>query len=85
MTVQQIASTEHVGADMATTTLGPLGGTFVSLTVLLSVVGAINGCVLTAARIPFAQAREGLFFTRFGEVHPRFQTPVFAIGKRCNF
>jgi basic amino acid/polyamine antiporter, APA family len=79
MTVQQIASTERVGADMATTTLGSLGGTFVSLTVLLSVVGAINGCVLTAARIPFAQARDGLFFARFGEVHPRFQTPGFAI------
>jgi APA family basic amino acid/polyamine antiporter len=47
--------------------------------VLLSVVGAINGCVLTAARIPFAQARDGLFFARFGEVHPRLQTPGFAI------
>jgi basic amino acid/polyamine antiporter, APA family len=79
MTVQQIALTERVGADMATTTLGSLGGTFVSLTVLLSVVGAINGCVLTAARIPFAQARDGLFFARFGEVHPRFRTPGFAI------
>ena len=79
MTVQQIASTERVGADMATTTLGSLGGTFVSLTVLLSVVGAINGCVLTAARIPFAQAGDGLFFARFGEVNPRFQTPSFAI------
>jgi len=79
MTVQQIASTERVGADMATRTLGPMGGAFVSLTVLLSVVGAINGCVLTAARIPFAQARDGLFFACFGEVHPRFQTPGFAI------
>ena len=49
------------------------------LTVLLSIVGAVNGCVLTAARLPFAQARDGLFFARFGEVHPRFQTPAFAI------
>jgi APA family basic amino acid/polyamine antiporter len=79
MTVQQIAATERVGADMATRTLGSIGGTFVSLTVLLSVVGAINGCILTAARIPFAQARDRLFFARFGEVHPRFQTPSFAI------
>ena len=46
---------------------------------LLSIIGAINGCILTAARIPFAQARDGLFFARFGEVHPRFQTPGFAI------
>ena len=31
------------------------------------------------ARIPFAQARDGLFFARFGEAHPRYQTPGFAI------
>src|SRR5207302_7570825 len=66
-------------ADLATLTMGPMGGTFVSLTVLLSIIGAVNGCILTGARIPFAQARDGLFFTRFGEVHPRFQTPGFAI------
>jgi APA family basic amino acid/polyamine antiporter len=79
MTVAQIAATDRVGADLATRTLGPVGGTFVSLTVLLSIVGAVNGCILTAARIPFAQARDGLFFARFGEVHSRFQTPGFAI------
>ena len=59
--------------------MGPIGGTFVSLAVLLSIIGAINGCMMTAARIPFAQARDGLFFGRFGEAHPRFQTPGFAI------
>jgi APA family basic amino acid/polyamine antiporter len=79
MSIPEIASTERVGADMAVRTMGPIGGTFVSLTVLLSIVGAVNGCILTAARIPFAQARDGLFFARFGEVHPRFQTPGFAI------
>jgi basic amino acid/polyamine antiporter, APA family len=79
MTVAQIAATERVGADLATLTMGPIGGTFVSLTVLLSIIGAVNGCILTGARIPFAQARDGLFFARFGEVHPRFQTPGFAI------
>jgi APA family basic amino acid/polyamine antiporter len=59
--------------------MGPIGGTFVSLTVLLSIISAVNGCILTGARIPFALARDRLFFARFGEVHPRFQTPGFAI------
>jgi APA family basic amino acid/polyamine antiporter len=79
MTIPEIAAAERVGADVATRTMGPIGGTFVSLAVLLSIIGAINGCVLTGARIPFAQARDGLFFARFGEAHPRFQTPGFAI------
>jgi APA family basic amino acid/polyamine antiporter len=47
--------------------------------VLLSVIGGINGCTLTGARIPFAQARDGLFFARLGVPHPRFQTPSLAI------
>ena len=79
MTLPEIASTERVGADLATRTMGSMGGTFVSLTVLLSIIGAVNGCVLTAARLPFAQARDRLFFARFGKIHPRFRTPASAI------
>jgi len=79
MTLPEIASTERVGADLATRTMGSMGGTFVSLTVLLSIIGAVNGCILTAARLPFAQARDRLFFARFGKIHPRFHTPASAI------
>jgi APA family basic amino acid/polyamine antiporter len=79
MTIPEIAASERVGADLATRTIGPIGGTFVSLAVLLSITGAVNGGLLTGARIPFAQARDGLFFARFGEIHPRFQTPATAI------
>src|ERR1041385_619372 len=79
MTIPQIAASERIGADLATRTLGPIGGTFVSLAVLLSITGAVNGGILTGARIPFAQAHDGLFFARFGKIHPRFQTPAYAI------
>jgi APA family basic amino acid/polyamine antiporter len=79
LTIPEIAASQRVGADLAIRTMGPLGGTFISLTVLASITGAINGCILTAARIPFAQARDGLFFAPFGRVHPRFRTPSLAI------
>ena len=79
MTIPEIAATERVGADLASRTMGSIGGSFVALTVLLSIAGAVNGCVLTAARLPFAQARDGLFFSQFGDVHPRFETPGRAI------
>jgi APA family basic amino acid/polyamine antiporter len=79
MAVPQIAATGRVGAALAQLTLGSLGATVVSVTILLSIIGAINGCIMTAARIPFAQAQDGLFFRRFGSIHPRFQTPSFAI------
>ncbi|MDQ2949241.1 MAG: amino acid permease, partial [Acidobacteriota bacterium] len=79
MSIPEIAASARVGADLATSTIGSAGGSFVSITVLLSIVGAVNGCILTAARLPFAQAQDGLFFARFGRVHPRFRTPSFAI------
>jgi APA family basic amino acid/polyamine antiporter len=79
MPISQIAATARVGAALAERTMGSTGALLVSLTVLISIVGAINGCILTAARIPFAQAQDGLLFRRFGCVHPRFETPGFAI------
>ena len=65
---------------MAERVLGPAGGVLVSLIILLSIAGALNGCFLTTPRIYFAQARDGLFFRAFGQVHPRFQTPAYAIA-----
>jgi len=79
MTVSEIAATERVGAAVAARALGPAGASVLSAIVLLSIVGAINGNILTGARIPFAQARDGLFFSRFARVHPRFETPSFSI------
>jgi basic amino acid/polyamine antiporter, APA family len=79
LSVHEIASSDRVGATLATRTLGPYGAAIISVIVLISIVGAINGCIITGARIPFAQSRDGLFFKSFGVVHPRFHTPAFAI------
>jgi basic amino acid/polyamine antiporter, APA family len=79
MRIPEIAASERVGAAVALRVMGPTGASVLSAVVLLSIVGAINGCILTGARIPFAQARDGLFFARFGRIHPRFETPAFAI------
>lgn len=83
MTVPEIAAAERVGAALATRVMGPAGATLLSVIVLISIVGAVNGCILTAARIPFAQARDGLFFAPFGVVHPRFRTPGVAIAAQA--
>jgi basic amino acid/polyamine antiporter, APA family len=80
LTIPEIAKSDHVGATMAERVLGPWGGKLVSLIILLSIAGALNGCFLTTPRIYFAQARDGLFFRAFGDVHPRFQTPAYAIA-----
>jgi APA family basic amino acid/polyamine antiporter len=40
----------------------------------------LNGGILTAARVPFAMARDGLFFSRIGVLSQRSRVPVWAIG-----
>jgi len=79
LSIPEIAASTHVGADATERVLGPVGGTLVSIIILLSIVGSLNGAVLTCPRVYFAQAEDGLFFRRFAEVHPRYQTPGFAI------
>ncbi len=80
LTIPQIAASDHVGATAAEQAIGPAGGKFVSVIILLSVIGTLNGCFLTSPRIYFAQARDGLFFRKFGEIHLRFGTPSFSIA-----
>jgi len=79
LSISEIAASAHVGADATERVLGPVGGTLVAIVILLSIIGSLNGAVLTCPRVYFAQAQDGLFFRRFGEVHPRYQTPGFAI------
>lgn len=79
LTIGQIAASEHVGADTAAAILGGSGATVVTLLIVISVLGTLNGCFLTSPRVYFAQAVDGLFFKKFAEVHPIYGTPSFAI------
>jgi APA family basic amino acid/polyamine antiporter len=54
---------------------GPWGKTLVSLGMAISIIVTLNGTVLAGARVPFAAARDGLFFRPMVRIHPRFQSP----------
>jgi len=77
--IPEIAASDHVAATVAARVMGSGGGKLVSLIILMSIIGTLNGCFLTSPRVYFAQARDGLFFHRFARIHPRHQTPSFAI------
>jgi APA family basic amino acid/polyamine antiporter len=67
-------------AEKATTALhGPAAAGFISGLVLVSVLGALNGAIFAGPRVYYALARDRLFFKRVAKIHPRFQTPSFAI------
>jgi len=68
-----------VAAKATQTFLGPTGAAFISIAFVVSTLGALNGCIMGQARIPFAMARDGLFIRRVGEVTAKNRAPVHAI------
>jgi APA family basic amino acid/polyamine antiporter len=58
---------------------GPLSGKFFSALVLVSIFSAANGVMLTAPRLYYSMARDGVFFARLARVSDRFGTPASAI------
>jgi basic amino acid/polyamine antiporter, APA family len=45
----------------------------------LAMLATLNGSTMTGARVPFAVARDGYFFSGLAKVHERFRTPSTAI------
>ena len=73
------AHSERIAADAVSAILGPVAGKFIALAILISMFSAANGITLTSSRVYFAMARDGVFFKRLAEIHPRFDTPALAI------
>jgi basic amino acid/polyamine antiporter, APA family len=79
LTPEQMAASPHVAADAVSIVLGPAGATLIALTIFLSTFGTAGIYTLTAPRIYFAMAQDGVFFRNVAEIHPRYQTPAVAI------
>jgi APA family basic amino acid/polyamine antiporter len=75
-----VAQSDKVASDAMRTVFGPVAGKCIAIIVLISVFSAANGIVLTAPRVFYAMAKDGLFFRRLADVHPRFGTPAVAIA-----
>jgi basic amino acid/polyamine antiporter, APA family len=78
--VEEIRHSKLVAADVADRVMGPIGVAFVSVAVMISAFGTLNGSVMTGSRILFAMAADGLLFKPIAIVHKRFQTPSVAIA-----
>jgi amino acid transporter len=79
MPVNEIRTSRLVAADVAERLVGSPGVVFVAITVMLSTFGTLNATLLTAPRVFFAMADDGLLFKRIASVHPRFGTPYVSV------
>lgn len=81
--VGSIAKSPLIAAEVAEYLMGPTGVVFVSVTVMISTFGTLNGSMLTAPRIFFAMADDRLFFRPVAQVSERFGTPSVATWLAC--
>ena len=74
-----------VASDTAVELFGSIGAGLISLMVIISATGSINGTMMAAPRLFYAMARDGLMFKWFNHVDPKFQTPTHAIIAQCTW
>jgi APA family basic amino acid/polyamine antiporter len=75
----EVAGSERVAAEMMGRILGMPGASAVSIAAMISIFAALNGSILSGSRVPYAAAREGLFFSAVGKVDPVHRTPGVSI------
>ncbi len=73
-----IRATDRVAAIAVQHVLGPHAGLAISILIIVSILGAMNGVILGAPRVNLAMARDGLFFRQFARVSRHSHAPVVA-------
>ena len=73
------AGSTHIASDAVQTFAGTRGAEWLTIAMAVSAMGALHVVVLTGARIPYAMARDGVFFQFARRMHPAFRTPSGAL------
>ena len=78
--LHQVTSGETFAAQAGEVLFGRAGGLIFSLIVIVSVLGSVTAVVMSAPRVYFAMARDGLFVPAVAVLHKRYETPARAIA-----
>ncbi len=74
-----VANSPHVASDVVESFAGHGAAFWITLAMIVAALGTLNSSIMSGARVPYAMARDGLFFRVTGTVHPRFRTPGGAL------
>lgn len=75
----QITGSQHIASDVVRSFAGPSGAVWLTVAMAISALGALHVTVLTGARIPYAMARDGVFFPFADRLQPKYRTPSGAL------
>ena len=78
LSLESIAATDSIAAD-AMNTITPNGGKIVAIAIAFSIFGTIGIYTMSAPRIYYAMAKDGVFFKFLSDVHPKYKTPAKAM------
>lgn len=79
LSAAEIRNSDAVAALAVEKTLGRTASNSLSLLILISVLGSMNGLILSGPRVYYAMAREGGFPRAFGQLSERYRTPMIAL------
>jgi basic amino acid/polyamine antiporter, APA family len=75
----KFASEDRVATAVMNQMLGTAGGLLMAAAIMLSGFGCANGLILAGARVYYAMAKDGLFFSKVAKLHPTYKTPVMSL------
>jgi APA family basic amino acid/polyamine antiporter len=70
-----VVAENRIGAAVAQAIMGQAGLIFITLAILVSTFGCVNGLILPGPRLYYAMARDGIFFRKTARIHARYKTP----------
>jgi APA family basic amino acid/polyamine antiporter len=79
LSAREVATAGNPTQDAISQFLGPASANFVGVIILISILGSLNATIMVGPRIYFSMARDGLFPSAFGSVHPGTKVPALAI------
>jgi APA family basic amino acid/polyamine antiporter len=75
-----LAATTTPASEVMRHAFGAKGGRLIAVGIAVSTLGFLSQGILTAPRVYFAMARDGVFFERVGRLTPRTRVPLTAIA-----
>jgi APA family basic amino acid/polyamine antiporter len=77
---EALAATRTPASEVMRLALGERGARAIAVGIAISTLGFLSQSMLTAPRVYYAMARDGLFFRAVARVHPGTRVPIAAIA-----
>lgn len=81
--LDKVEGVVRIGEKATSALFGGPSGALISVLILISIFGALNGSILAGGRVYYAMAKDGLFFPSAAKINPRFRTPGFALATQA--